>query len=158
MQMFRPIAAGALALMLATPIAAHDFRRGTISIAHPWTRQTAPGQASAGGFRPVPNTEKQPARLTGGSPPATAKVEIHTMSMTGGVMRMRPLPNGLPVPAGGKLELKPGSHHIMLIGLKKPLKLGTLVPLTLRFERAGMVTVQLKVEAITYGTGAGHDH
>jgi len=158
MQMFRPVAVGALALTLATPIAAHDFKRGAISIAHPWSRQTAPGQANGGGFMTVSNTGKQPDRLIGGSSPASAKVEIHTMSMTGGVMRMRPLPNGLPVPAGGKLELKPGSHHIMLIGLKKPLKLGTLVPLTLRFERAGAVTVQLKVEAITYGTGAGHDH
>jgi len=158
MQMFKPIAAGVLALMLAPPIAAHDFKRGTLSIAHPWTRQTAPGQANSGGFMTVSNTGKQADRLIGGSSPASARVEIHTMSMAGGVMRMRPLPNGLPIPAGGKLELKPGSHHIMLIGLKKPLKLGTMVPLTLRFEKAGTVTVQLKVEAITYGTGAGHDH
>lgn len=156
--MFRPILAGVVALMLATPLAAHDFKRSNLSIAHPWTRQTATGQVNGGGFMTITNGGRQADRLIGGSSPASAKVEIHTMSMAGGVMRMRPLPNGLPIPAGGKIELKSGGHHIMLIGLKKPLKLGTLVPLTLRFERAGLVTVQLKVEAITYGTGAGHDH
>ena len=79
MQMFKPIAAGVLALMLAPPIAAHDFKRGTLSIAHPWTRQTAPGQANGGGFMTVSNTGKQADRLIGGSSPASARVEIHTM-------------------------------------------------------------------------------
>lgn len=142
------------AATLSTPIAAHSFKLGDLTIGHPWTRQTAPAQKNGGGFLTVANSGKQADRLIAATSPAAAKVEIHTMSMDGGVMRMRPVPGGLAVPAGGTLALKPGGYHLMLIGLKQPLALGKLVPLTLRFERAGTVTVQLKVEAISYGTGS----
>ncbi|WP_447728270.1 copper chaperone PCu(A)C [Sphingomonas koreensis] len=151
----RHLMAGALALAVASPLAAQGFKHGNLTIVDPWTRQTAPGQANGGGFMTIANRARQADRLVGGSSPAAAKVEIHTMSMEGGIMRMRPLPNGLAVPARGRLELKPGSHHIMLIGLRKPLRLGTRVPLTLRFQHGGTITVQLKVEQISYGTGAG---
>lgn len=148
------IAAGALALTVTTPIAAQTAKRGDLSITNAWTRQTAPGQANGGGFMTIDNHGKRSDRLIGGSSPVATKVEIHTMSMDGGIMRMRPLPNGLTVSAGGRLELKPGGYHIMLIGLKTPLRLGTRVPLTLRFQHGGMVTVQLKVEQISHGAGA----
>lgn len=148
------IVAGAIAFAVAAPIAAQTVKRGDLSITNAWSRQTAPGQANGGGFMTIGNRAKQADRLIGGSSPVAAKVEIHTMSMDGGIMRMRPLPNGLAVPAGGRLELKPGSHHIMLIGLKSPLRLGTQVPLTLRFQHGGSVTVQLKVERISHGAGA----
>ncbi len=158
MTISRTLVAGALALAAATPVVAQSVKRGDLSIATAWTRQTAPGQANGGGFMTISNAGGQADRLVGGSSPAAARVEIHTMSMDGGIMRMRPLPDGLAVPARGRLELKPGSYHIMLIGLKAPLKLGTTVPLTLRFQRGGAVTVQLKVEAISHGTGAGDVH
>lgn len=149
--------AATAALALSTAAAAHDFTIGKLSIAHPWTRQTAPGQANGGGFMVIANRGGLD-RLVAASSPAAAKVEIHTMTMEGGIMRMRPVPAGLTIPAGGKLELKPGGYHIMLIGLRAPLKLGAMVPLTLRFEKAGSKTVQLKVEAVTYGTGTDDAH
>lgn len=148
------MAAGVIALAIATPITAQTVKRGDLSITDAWSRQTASGQANGGGFMTIGNRAKRPDRLIGGSSPVAEKVEIHTMSMDGGIMRMRPLPNGLAVPAGGKLELKPGGYHIMLIGLKAPLRLGTRVPLTLRFQHGGSVTVQLKVEQIGHGAGA----
>lgn len=148
------IAAGVFALALATPIAAQTVSRGDLSIANAWTRQTAPRQANGGGFMTIANRAKRADRLVGGSSPVAAKVEIHTMSMDGGIMRMRPLPDGLAVPAGGRVELKPGGYHIMLIGLKAPLRLGTQVPVTLRFQHGGSVTVQLKVEQVSHGAGA----
>ncbi|WP_439540633.1 copper chaperone PCu(A)C [Sphingomonas sp.] len=154
----RSLTVAAVVALAVASAAAHDFTIGKLSIAHPWTRQTAPGQANGGGFMVISNGGKRADRLISARSPAAAKVEIHTMSMDGGIMRMRPVPAGLPVPAGGKLELKPGGYHIMLIGLKAPLKRGALVPLTLRFEHAGSKTVQLKVEAVTYGTGAGDAH
>ena len=69
------------------------------------------------------------------------------MSLDNGIMRMRPLPNGLEVSAGGEASLAPGGNHIMLIGLKAPLKEGDRVPATLRFARAGTLTIHFKVGA-----------
>jgi copper(I)-binding protein len=154
---FRFIAPIALAALVASAVAANDYRAGNLSIAHPWTRQTAPGQSVGGGFMTITNSGSRADRLISATSPASDRVEIHTMSMDGGVMRMRPVSGGLAVPASGRLELKPGGYHIMLIGLKAPLELGKTIPLTLRFERAGPVQVQVKVEAVTYGMGGDHD-
>jgi copper(I)-binding protein len=156
MTSFRFAAAATLAAAVAAPLAAHSFRLGALEIGHPWARQTAPGQSVGGGFLTVRNSGKQADRLLGATSPAAARVEIHSMAMDGGVMRMRPVPGGFAIPAGGTLDLKPGANHLMLIGLRKPLALGTTVPLTLRFQRSGTVTVQLKVESIGYGTEGGH--
>jgi copper(I)-binding protein len=94
-------------------------------------------------------------RLTGGKTPVAGKVEIHEMSITDGIMKMRALENGLELPPDGEVALKPGGYHIMLIGLESPLKEGTKVPMTLTFEKAGTVDVELSVEKI--GTNA-HNH
>ncbi len=148
-----------LIAIMGAPASATSFEVGDLSIAHPWTRQTAPGQSNGGGFMTITNSGKIADRLIGGSSPAAGKVEIHTMTMDGGVMRMRPVKDGLAVPAGGKLALKPGGYHVMLIGLKAPLERGKLVPLTLKFEKAGTTTINLKVESINYGMeGSGHDN
>jgi copper(I)-binding protein len=96
--------------------------------------------------------------LLSASSPAADKVEIHTMTMDNGIMRMRPLPNGIIVPPGSTASLKPGANHIMLIGLKAPLAQGTLVPLTLNFAKAGPVRVQLKVEPAGASEPAHADH
>lgn len=79
--------------------------------------------------------------------PAADRVEIHTMTMDGGIMRMRQLPDGIAIPAGTTASLKPGGNHIMLIGLKAPLVESALVPLALNFAGAGTIKVQMKVEA-----------
>lgn len=147
------LATATVALLATVPLAAQDARLGTLSITHSWTRQTAPGQSVGGGFMTIANRGKAADRLVAASSPASTRVELHTMSMEGGVMRMRQVTGGLDVPAGGKLELKPGAYHLMLIGLKKPLVRGTTVPVTLQFQRAGKVTVQLRVESISYGGG-----
>jgi len=152
----RSLLIAAAATLIAAPLAAHEFKQGDLSIAHPWTRQTAAGQSVGGGFTTITNGGKANDRLLDASSPAAARVELHDMTMDGGVMRMRPVVGGLAVPAGGALALQPGGQHLMLMGLKAPLELGALVPVTLRFERAGTVTVQLKVEAVTYGAGGDH--
>lgn len=148
----------ALVLLFAAPVAAHDYKAGSLAIAHPWTKQTAPGQSVGGGFMTITNKGSESDQLLEGSTPVAERVEVHTMSMDGGVMRMRPLRDGLAIPAHGSVALAPGGYHIMLIGLKKPLVLGTHVPLTLRFQRAGNVTVTLAVESVAYqGPEAHHD-
>ena len=94
----------------------------------------------------IANTGTAADRLTGGSTPVAGRVEIHTMSMDGGVMRMRQLKDGLEIPAGGEATLKPGSFHVMLMDLKQPLKAGDTVPLTLTFTGAGTVETELVVK------------
>ena len=152
-----PVAAIA-AISLAGPLLAHGFKIGSLEIAHPWSRQTVPGQAVGGGFMVIRNTGRAADRLVAVASPAAAKVGLHSMSMQGGVMRMRPVTGGLAIPAGGTLDLLPGGYHIMLTGLKAPLALGRMVPVTLRFQRAGTITIQLKVESVGYGMEGGHDH
>jgi len=73
------------------------------------------------------------------------------MSMKDGVMTMRPLPDGLMLPAGGEVALEPGGYHLMFIGLKKMLKQGDSFAGTLTFEKAGTVEVSFTVEAIGAG-------
>jgi copper(I)-binding protein len=144
-------AAALIALALPTAaVLAHGFKVGALSIAHPWSRQTAPGQTVGGGFLVVTNAGDKEDRLIAVASPAATQVQLHTMSMEGGVMRMREVTDGLPVPAHGKLELKPGGFHIMFIGLKAPFQLGAKIPATLTFKRAGKVKVAFAVEAVTY--------
>jgi len=84
-------------------------------------------------------------RLVSASSPGAKKAELHTMSMQGMVMKMRPI-TGLDIPAGQPVTLKPGGEHIMLMGLDQPLHEGQSFPLTLDFEKAGPRTVTVTVE------------
>jgi hypothetical protein len=99
-------------------------------------------------YMTLDNTSASADRLTGGSSDVADKVQIHEMSVVNGVMQMRQLADGLPVPAGGSVVLKPGSYHVMLIGLKKPLTAGETFPLTLTFAKAGNISVTVAVQAI----------
>lgn len=142
--------------VIANPAAAHEFKAGTLTLQHPWTRATA-GKVGAG-YTTIVNTGNSADQLWSAASPATVTVEIHTMTMDGGVMRMRPLPGGIAIPASGTVKLAPGGYHLMLIGLKAPLVAGTLVPLTLTFAKAGAVKVQLKVEAAGASEPGHADH
>ncbi|MBR0645526.1 copper chaperone PCu(A)C [Plastoroseomonas hellenica] len=133
------------ALLAALPAAAQDRRAGDLVIERPWSR-AAGANATGGGFLTIRNTGAAPDRLLSASSPIARRVELHTMSMDGGVMRMRPVET-IPVPAGGTVQLAPGGLHIMMIGLTQPLVQGGRAPLTLRFERGGEVQVELVVEA-----------
>jgi periplasmic copper chaperone A len=146
------------AAIIAAPLTAHGFTVGDLKIGHPWSRETAPGQSVGGGFLTITNNGKQSDRLVSVTSPAAAQVQVHTVLMTDGVMRMRELPGGLEIPAGTTVALKPGGFHIMLIGVKAPLKQGTMVPAELRFQRAGKVKINFKVEAIAYAGPEGGDH
>jgi len=139
----------------------HNAARQTIAITNAWARETAPAQVNGGGFLTITNKGKVADRLISASSPVAPTVQLHTMSMDGGVMRMRELPDGIPVPAQSVVELKPGGMHIMFIGLKAPLKPGQSVALTLGFVKAGVVKVAMPVSAIAdigQNMGGGHDH
>ena len=115
-----------------------------VDVAQPWARATVPGQSATGVFARL--TAREATRLTGGSSPLAAVVEIHEMKMDGNVMRMRELAGGLEIPPGGSVMLKPGGYHIMFMELKTPFAKGNKVPVTLVFEKAGKVDVDFAVQ------------
>jgi hypothetical protein len=139
-------ACAAVAAFAGVPAAGHGYGEGDIQVRHPWTRATPPGAKVAAGYLEVRNLGKTPDRLTGASTPAAERVELHVMSHEGDVMKMREV-QGFEVPARQRFALRPGGPHLMIVGLKKPLAMGARVPLTLRFERAGEIKVELEVQA-----------
>ena len=110
-------------------------------------RVPPPGAPTAAGYATITNTSDRPDRLLGGSTPAAARLEIHEMSMAGGVMRMRPVVAGLPIGPRQSIALTEGGYHFMLVSPRRPLKSGDRVPATLRFRTVGAVPVTFKVGA-----------
>jgi len=145
-----------IAAGLAAPLAArahHDTNHGSLTLIHPWTRAARAGGQGAG-FMAIRNNGDQPDRLVSATTPAAPTVELHTHVRDGDVMRMRPVTD-ISVPAGQTVRLQPGGLHLMFIGLFQELRQGQSVPVTLVFERAGSVTVQMEIQA----AGArGHAH
>jgi copper(I)-binding protein len=132
----------------ALPALAKDYKVGSIEIRQPWTRATPATAQAGGGFLVVANTGTTPDRLIGAKSPVADKVEVHEMKMEGSIMRMRAVEKGLEIPPGGTVELKPGGFHIMFVGLKAPFAKDGKVPLTLTFEKAGSVDLELPVEGM----------
>ena len=145
------IAAAAACIILASgPAAAHEHvvKAGSLEIVHPWSRATPGGAKVAVGYVTVTNKGTSPDRLVAASAGGiAARGELHESGMKDGVMSMKPA-EGIAVPAGGTLTLKPGSWHIMFMGLKRPLKQGETFPGSLTFEKAGKVDVEFTVEAL----------
>ena len=148
MNAFRPLAAVALALLWSSAASAHEYKLGSLEIGHPWARATPPTAPTGGGYLSVKNTGTEPDRLISISSPAAGTVQVHEMKMEGNVMRMRELDGPLEIKPGETVTLAPGGMHLMMMGLKEPLKQGEKVPLTLVFEKAGKIDVELVVVAM----------
>lgn len=143
----------ASAPLLATAACAHGYSSGAIAIEHPWAAPTPPGAGVGAAYMTITNNGDMPVRLVGATTPAAASVELHAMSVEGGVMRMRPMTGGAVVPPHSSFRFAPGGAHLMLIGLKKPLALEDFVDLRLLFEGGRTLDVELYVEA-----AASHAH
>jgi copper(I)-binding protein len=139
---------GLFAALSPAPAIAHEFKVGAIEVEHPWSRATPPGAKTGAGYFGLTNTSSTPDRLVALSSPVAPRVEVHLMSVEGGIMTMKPVEGGVEIPAGGRVALAPGGYHLMLMGLTRPLVQGEMVPVTLTFEKAGAVTVQLEVDAM----------
>src|SRR5258708_16337365 len=112
--MTRYIVALATLLALAVgPALADDYKLGALEIGHPWTRATAPTAPTGGGFLTITNAGPTPDRLIAVKSAAADKVEVHEMKMDGNVMRMRALDQGIEIPPGATVELKPGGFRVM---------------------------------------------
>lgn len=152
----RHLLLAALALPASPALAQENATQiGALRILNPWTRASGQGM-QGGGFLVIRNTSAEPDRLISAASPAAGRLELHTHIRDGDVMRMRPV-NDIPVPANGEVTLQPGGLHLMLIGLTQAMNAGGSIPVTLRFERAGEVTVGLSVQAAGARTPA-HRH
>ena len=141
-------AALCLALLCLTPVAAaaQDYTAGTLKISQTWTREVPAGAKVAGGFMTITNTGKDADTLIGGSVAIAGAFEVHEMTMTDGIMRMRRLQPGLVIKPGETVALKPGSYHVMMMDLKAAPQTGKPIKGTLVFAKAGTVAIEYKVE------------
>jgi len=144
----------AIAQCAAPAAQAADYDVGPIHIAQPWARATPKGAIAGAAYMTITNTGKTPDKVNCVSSDASAQCQIHTMSMDNGVMKMRPVDNGVEIKPGQTVEFSPGGHHVMFVGLKKPFEQGQHVAALLKFEKAGNITVNFTVEPIGARTGS----
>ena len=137
------VAIASVAFFVSSPAAAHD-----ITAKQAWSRATPKGAKVAGGYLAIENRGVQPDRLLSASSGAAAKVEIHQMSMQDGIMTMRPLDGGLAIPPDTTVTLVPGGDHIMFIGLTAPFEEDQRIPVSLNFERAGMIETIFEIGSV----------
>ena len=126
---------------------------GEIVADHPWSRATPPG-ASTGAFY-VTLTSPDGDRLVGATSPASSGASVHDMTMDGNIMRMREVVGGLTLPPGQAVALQPGGYHIMLTGLKAPLKRGETVQLHLTFAKSPPLDLSAPIAGIGASSAPG---
>lgn len=140
----------------AVPASAHDAPHGSIAVSDAWARATPPAARNGAVYATIRNDGAAPDRLIGIESGVAEGGEIHEMTMEGGVMQMRPLKDGLLVAPGATVELVAGRLHVMLVGLKRPLKAGETIRVTAIFEKAGRIEVAVPVVAMGAPAPAGH--
>lgn len=122
-----------------------------------WARPTMPAQKASAAYLSIHNSGPGADRLLSISTPVAASASVHSTSTAGGVMRMRAV-RSLPVAAGRHIRMKPGGLHVMLTGMRAPLRAGQKLPLTLRFERAGLVRATINVQTSGNSTDRHGQH
>ena len=148
MKAFRILSLVPILSLISVMAFAADYKLGSLEITQPWTRATAATAPTGAGFLTITNKGTAPDRLVSVRSSAANQSEIHEMKMDGNVMRMRELDGGLVIAPGATVALAPGGFHVMMMGLKAPFKEGTSVPLTLVFEKAGSIDVELSVRKL----------
>lgn len=144
--------------LVAGTSSAESYKVGDITIKDPFSRATPPRARVAGGYMTVTNNGTVADRLVGGSATIAKRVELHEMAVENDIMRMRPLPDGVEIPAGKTVTFKPGSYHIMFMGIAEPFKEGSRNVITLKFEKAGDIEVEFAVEGMNASAPTGMKH
>jgi hypothetical protein len=157
-------AAAAFAALFALPAlacAAHDH----LTVEDVRARAVPPTAKTSAAYMIIENPGPEDDRLLAARAKVAARVELHTHVVEDGVAKMRELEDGIAVPAGASVALAPGGLHVMLMGLSRPLAVDDRFPLTLVFERAGEMTVEVEVRDLTgqpadapISEGHGHGH
>jgi copper(I)-binding protein len=157
--MLKPIAALSALLLAATPLLAHEYRRGAILADHPVIRVVSPQSKTGAGFMTISNNGPTADRLLAVKSDAAGLVQLHESLSEGGMMTMRPLGGGVPVAAGAKVQFAPGGKHVMFIGLKAPVTPGQRLKSQLVFQNAGTIDVEFLAEGVGNAKAeTGHNH
>ncbi len=135
-------------LMTIAPLSAGEFNVGDLKIEQVWSRATPKGATVGAGYLKITNTGAEPDRLLSAAAKFAGRVEIHEMSMDGGIMRMRRLEQGVVIPPGKAAVLKPGGNHLMFMELNAPIVKDQPFSATLQFEKAGKIEVTFEVAGI----------
>ena len=125
----------------------HDYSLGALNVAHPYALPTPSGATTGAAYlKDISNQGSKEDQLVGASTPIADHVELHVMRMDGDVMRMRHVPS-IAIMPGQHVAMSPGNgYHLMLVGIKRPFKVGDQIPLTLQFEKSGRVDMMLSVQ------------
>lgn len=155
--MTRALALLAVLLVLVGPTiaGAHEYTFGPLRIVHPWARFTPPGAPNGAAYLTIENAGAEADRLVGVATLRAERAELHETRREGELMTMRPL-DAVTIEPGQTVSFAPGGMHIMMLGLDAPLTEGERFPMTLRFERAGELAVEVVVERA--GPAPGDDH
>ncbi len=133
---------------------AADFTAGPLEINDLWVRGSVPGQTNGAGYMQINNPTGVSDRLLSAQSEASTRLELHTVITENGVAKMRQV-QGIDIPAKGSAKLAPGGFHMMFLQLTGPFKQGDLIPVVLKFEKAGEVRVNFTVKPSTYNPGSG---
>ncbi len=136
----KTLLAAAAAITLATPTLAE------IEIAGAYARAAMPEAKSGAAFLRISNTGTEDDRLVSASSDIAAKTELHTHIHDAGVMKMVEVEDGFVIPAGGEHALERGGDHVMFMGLGQPMNDGEVVVVTLTFEKAGDITLEIPID------------
>ena len=158
--MLKHVVVGFFSLLLIASTQAQAVKAGDLVIEHAHARATKGNMPNSASFLQIVNKGKTDDALLSASAAIAERVELHTMSMEGDVMKMRTV-DSVDLKAENTISMKPGQGpHVMLLGLKKPLNAGDKFPMTLNFRKAG--AVEVSVEVMDIGThnkhGSGHGH
>ncbi|HHH9558893.1 TPA: copper chaperone PCu(A)C [Pseudomonas aeruginosa] len=145
-----------MAVLLAPALVAqaHEYKVGDLEVAHPWARETPPGATTAAVYLTVKNKGASADKLVGAETSAAGMADLHQSQNKDGTMTMVPV-QAIDIPAKGRAKLVPMGYHLMLMDLKAPLKVGQKVPVTLKFEKAGSLPVEVEVQNKDF-KGEGH--
>ena len=133
-------------ITISSSVLAYEYKIGKLEIDHSYIRATTGINVSAG-FMTIENEGDQSDKLLSVTDVSFAKqVEIHETTMDNNVMKMRPLNQGLTIPAKSKVQLKPGSYHIMFMGLTEPIVKNKKYKASLNFEQSGSITIEFSAE------------
>jgi len=144
----------ALALSAALTVSCHaaDFKAGPLELNDLWIRASVPGQTNGAGYLQIINPAMKADKLIAVESDAATRVELHTVLTEDGVAKMRQV-QGIDIPMHGDVKLAPGGYHVMFLQLTAPFKQGSLIPVVLKFEKAGEVRVNFTVKPSTYNPG-----
>ncbi|QEY65647.1 copper chaperone PCu(A)C [Metapseudomonas lalkuanensis] len=151
------LALGAL-LSFSGTLAAHDYNLGSLHIEHPWAMAVPAVSPNGAAYLVIHNRGTDTDMLLGADTVRAGKTEIHEHLHKDGLMKMQKVEGGVAIPAGGQARFEQGGYHLMMFGLKQPLNDGDKFPMTLHFQKAGDLDVEVHVQTQAPAVTAEHQH